>query len=154
MFDFSEYYCLISQESFHIIIRFQKQGFFRPQHGDCWKLRTNALHIMKQLRCKYNIYTSVPIKREPANSPYEIINNIKEFEWFNNDKIKPKMYQSIHEAISITFKLIGTRDHELSVELRNKRSNLAYKEKTIVQILRNMMKYCDKRWIRNLFGVK
>ena len=109
---------------------------------------------MKQLRCKYNIYTSVPILRKPANSPYEIINTIKEFEWFNNDKVKPKMYQSIQQAISITFKLIGTRDHTLSVELRNKRSNLPYKELTIVKILRNMMNYCDKRWIRNLFGVK
>ena len=152
-FDFSEYYCLVSQESFHLIIRFQKQGFFRPQHGDCWKLRANALHIVKQLRSKYNLYTSPPILMNSRNGPYEIIDTRKEFEWFNNKKIKPKFYQQIHQAISITLQLEGTRDINLLRELRNERSNLLYSEQEIVELLKLIFNYCEEAWIRNFFGV-
>ena len=59
-FDFANYYVMIVQESWHIIIRLAKKGIFVVQHADCWKMHEDFKHVVKQLRVLFNKKRSSP----------------------------------------------------------------------------------------------
>ena len=71
-FDFTEYYVIVGQELYHLVIRCRNKRIWNYHHSDCWLVIRAFQSVSTQYQRQYNIETTPDVITDIKSTPYDV----------------------------------------------------------------------------------
>ena len=141
----------MSQEYFHLYLRFKKKGGIRNLSSDASYLKKNLLCCIKRLSKKYD-KTTTPPRISKRCDPLYLYKNNSEFNWIKSNKIK---FNKLKNIVRFIWKLDKTKPHS---EYMKTIENVLYNDKQWTkEKMRDMLsvffKIPHNDWVPHMLGV-
>ena len=72
VFDFTQYFVIVGQELYHLVIRCRNKRIWNYHHSDCWFVIRAFQSVAKQYQLKYDIRTTPDVITEFKSTPYKV----------------------------------------------------------------------------------
>lgn len=126
--------------------------FFPNTNVDGKYCKRSFRKVINALRLSYSNKTPPTIIDPTKKSdPFDLIQNHPKFKWINSSS---QLFLQVKFIINGIFQFRDTRDPNLIKQIRKRVFENKYVSiETVRQLILNMFKYCEAKWVPYFFGV-